>query len=423
MLLHDVDLLMAYDGDKTSDPWHRWVELASWQRLHVACYILESQQTLLLAREPLPSLMIYPNHDLPFPCHISIWDAADATRWAHAYQQQPAELQYVSNLSSAVAKGSLDGFQSSLLINAYLNCPKSVLPYEPALPNFEFEHCLDASPTTRRQLLAAKLVQMTPIRALLAVSGESWIFSERVPSTEAFSRLKSVLRTWLCQIWRKTPYHEPVSPVKVALNLSVNILENTIQEQKDDAPLDLGSDLGIYYAGLVLWAITTAAHTLIKASLQKTQRVPPVPNPPEELLERSENANYMTLVTAENNIQTLEPLPASQPSALDSYDNERMLSHTQIMINAISFLSTVRYEYGEVSELEELSSRLPRLKRDCRCLLLWLKLRLRGLTLSAEESETNGLTNKNCDQLGELLDGITCTLERILSHGWDKWGI
>src|SRR4051812_8052875 len=84
----------------TLDRWAHWIELATWQRLLLSCYILESQQALLLAREPSPPLIQENGLDLPFPAHTSLWDAPTLNDWIYVAQQFSSFPKYVYGVTS-----------------------------------------------------------------------------------------------------------------------------------------------------------------------------------------------------------------------------------------------------------------------------------------------------------------------------------
>ncbi|KAL6705032.1 hypothetical protein ACN47E_007435 [Coniothyrium glycines] len=426
LLLNDLIPSSCRSNTTTVSAWQQWIELAAWQRLLVACYILESQQVLLLAREPIPSLIGFSGQDLPFPCHQSVWDADTPGTWASAYQHQPTHLLYVFQVSSQANHMHFDDFQSSILINTYHNRAEAPVPYASALPSFDFESRLNQSPTTIRQLLATKLAHMTPLRALLAVSGESWIFSEKVPSPQAFTVLKNMLRAWVNQLWGDRSSKSP-PPVSVALFLSVKILELALEEQKDAATFDAGPDMGIYFAGLVLWAITTAAHTKVHGSQPQAQSQPlkreSATSEPVALSKLLTQANLAT----PSMILALRQPPICSPSsptpAPDAGCADHLMSHTWITINTIQFLTSVLNDYDSASSAGRLPSCLARCQTGCISLLLWVKLRLRGVTLGDDPPRTEPWTGKPSDCLGELLEGITRAIERMLSRGWTGWGI
>lgn len=425
-----INDIVGHTKDATLECWNRWIELATWQHLLLSCYILETQQVLLLAREPLPSLLHHSGLDLPFPGYTALWDATTPTEWAAAVCQSPHLPQYVYGVTADLMVTPFDCFQSSLLLAAHYQPFDPSSPYASGPLTLDFEHLLDTSPTTMRKLLTAKLVQVSPIRALLAVSGESWILSKKVTDAHMFSAFKTSLRAWISQLWSPTLPDTHSVPVNEALGLSIEILQQALKEQKDSLTPGIGTDMGIYFAALVLWAITTAANTRVKESqkvaAQQSQRCQsqspllfstslsaPVPSTPTQL------RNQFS--------QHISPNPSlSQPASPVSQaplDCTTLLSHTQITINTITFLSTALLDFSAPNSTTQLPLNIARCQTGCISLLLWVKLRLRGISLDLGNSAPDAGTRRPSESLGELLDSVTGSLERILARGWDVWGI
>ena len=56
----------------------------------------------------------------------------------------------------------------------------------------------------------------------------------------------------------------------------------------------------------------------------------------------------------------------------------------------------------------------------------WVKMRLRNGSLEGRDSvvgPTSAGTGRGGDGLGELLDGVTGVLEKIMGRGFDGWGV
>lgn len=420
----------------TADRWYQWIELASWQRLLLSCFILESQQPLLLARESQSSLIQDTAFEAPFPGHTLLWDAADFAAWKMAARQHSYAPIYVSLVTPESVSASLDIFQSAVIIATDYNCHDPSSPYISCPTTSDVEHLLSPASVTTRSLSTAKLVQVTPLRALLAVSGESWIFSEKVTMSQLLTKFKITLRTWLSHLW-STPTLEGVS-VKEALRLSVEVLQQALQEQRDGIQLEMGTDIGIFYAALVLWAITVASTTRAKGS---QPRIHPHHRP------RSQSQSPPVFSSMTTALQTMsstqlpsQPLPSSAPASfqqstvsstqsqpqspiMGATPENPLLSHTQITINTISFLADAQYAFSNAATVTPTAADHARHQTGCASLLLWVKLRLRGAPLEGPTDIANTSASGPDEGLGELLNGVTGTLERILNRGWSGWGI
>lgn len=275
-------------------------------------------------------------------------------------------------------------------------------------------------------LSTAKLVQVTPIRALLAVSGESWILSEKVETPQLLSTLKTSLRTWVTQFW-STPASEE-APVKAAMRLSVEILQQALQEQRLGVQPEIGTDMGIFYAALVLWVITVAATTRFRglaaeiATKQGRTRGQSLSQPIPSSIDMitAQTADQTSTCMAPNSGQPRSLLSSNAPRSpiIEATPENPILSHAQITINTISFLNNAPLVFSDAAAS---AAGLSRYQLGCVSLLLWVKLRLRGVSLDSQHSAADNLEAK--PGLGELLDGMTGSLERILSNGWSGWGI
>jgi len=277
------------------------------------------------------------------------------------------------------------------------------------------EHLLDDAPATKRMLSVAKLVQVTPIRALLAVACESWIFSEKVATAQAFAALKTTLRTWIAQLW--TTSETESTPVKEALKLSIDILQQAVSEQRDRIPLEMGTDMSVFFAALVLWAITVAATTRTKAAHQKARQQNRRPSnsesPPIFSPTTWASAPPTSSSTSTSTSQPHSPIISATPE-------NPLLSHAQIIINTISFLTdTLAMSDTTASSHQHLADHARR-QTGCISLLLWVKLRLRGVSL---EDQSGAAADASGEGLGELLEGVVGSIETILKKGWGEWGI
>ena len=311
-------------------------------------------------------------------------------------QQYPRPVKYIYEATPDSVAVPLDTFQSTALLSVHYNRIDAELPYASVPSVFEFEGLLETtSPVVTRSLLAAKLVQVTPIRALLAVAGESWILSEKVPTAQAFAALKTTLRTWTAQLWSTTDglHTTQCAPVKQALRLSVEILEQALEDQRDSLTPEMGSDMGIYFAALVLWAITTTATTRVKGPQSNSQ------SPVSRLSSTSSTASLsgqflhhasLSLPSTQPAAAEFNPLPSS-PLAAPQQNNPCLLSHAQITINAISFLSSAVFDFTNATSLAQLGLDIARYQAGCTSLLLWVKLRLRGVALGDGVGRTGDL--------------------------------
>jgi hypothetical protein len=433
--LGDITLSLTQPENATLSSWIRWVELGIWQRLLTSCYILESQQAMLLAREPIPSQFQESGMDLPFPIHTSVWDAMTLEEWTMAAQQYSSSPQYVFAATPDSVLVPCDSFQSSILVAAHYNRFDVAMPYSNTFSNSEIDLLLDESFVTKKKLLTAKLLQVTPIRELLAVSGESWILSEKVSSPQTFTAFKTTLRTWAAQLWSAPMNNCQPAASREALKLSVEILTMALNEPAESLELGMGTDMGVYFAGLVLWAITTAASTRANASQQALRYAPYRHNSLPPSYQTSHNPTSapatstplsdvftiptpMDPCTTQAIVQGLIHSQPTSPARHDSLSGTALLSYDQITYNSLSFLPVILSLALQPQQPLDLST----LQAGCISMLLWVKLQLRGTPLE-DQTDMAVWASAPGDGLGELLDGVVGSLERVLNRGWTGWGI
>ncbi|KAF2805067.1 uncharacterized protein BDZ99DRAFT_524790 [Mytilinidion resinicola] len=429
----------------TYDRWCQWIELSSRQHLLLCSYILETQQTILLARPQQHSLLPHLSGDaLPFPSSVQLWEAPSAVDWAISLHQQPQTPGYVYEVTSDIGVSTrfspLDVFQSSLLLATHYNHFHNSTPYlqPPSYPSID--HLLDPSPLTRHHLFTAQLLQHVPVRALLAVSGESWILSEKVASIASFAGYKATLRTWLNDLW--TPEGPNVKPVRAALKVAINMLCHAMTAPAQTLCLEPGAEMGLYYAVLVLWAVALAStsrqtqaqnprhpqHRSPSQSRRPSQGAVPPFSPPGYGASTNLAQNPSQLQQSNNpaHPSTTSFLPTVLASQARPSNTNSMLQ-SDITFTSLTFLNLASHELDTLG-ISPWPRDLAQWQQGVGALLRWAKMRLRSGAIDGRDSvvstgPTSGSMSRGTDGLGELLDGVVSVLEKIMSRGWEGWGI
>lgn len=269
--------------DAIRQQWLAWIDLHSMERLLTACYILDAQQALLLARPTFTDVNF--GLELYIPACSTLWEAPVHTRWANLLRGGPAPLVDVNQLLDSMAQNDshakrCEPFQSALLTACHTS---SVLTQRQEAnigsyslltashPIFETSNIalLEQALCPQANVLIAhnmvRLAAHSPARALLAISGESWVFSQRL-SSEAllaaaeFETLKTELRLWSETLQQPTLWPASTgmkSDPHEALQCALNIIRLALDMDSRD-PI-FGGEMAIYYSSLVLWASTFRA--------------------------------------------------------------------------------------------------------------------------------------------------------------------
>jgi hypothetical protein len=433
----------------TYDRWCQWIGLSSRQHLLLCSYILETQQSLILARPHKQSMLSHLSGDaLPFPTSTHLWEAPTALDWAIALHQQPQTPGYVYEITSDLGvsvpftSSVPDVFQSSLLLATLYNHFHNPTPYlhSPSYPPVDH---LDSSPITHHHLLSAQLLQHVPIRALLAVSGESWILSEKVPSIATFAGHKATLRTWLNDLWPTDVVIHGPKPVKAALKVAISLLRHALTAPAQTLCLEPGAEMPLYYASLVLWAVTLAS------TARQSQAQPPRSHRSPSQSRRSSHGTIPSFHTSGydnpmglNVSQGPSLLPQSTnpghpantdllPSVLTSQahpTNTNSMLQSDITFTSLTFLNVASCEVESMGGISPWPRDNTQWQQGVGALLRWVKMRLRSGAIDGRDSivSTGPMScsmTRGTDGLGELLDGVVSVLEKLMSRGWDGWGI
>jgi hypothetical protein len=123
---------------------------------------------------------------------------------------------------------------------------------------------------------AVHLISCTPLRALIATSGESWFFSKKLAgdadtAANEFESLKLQLRSWT----GPTTTPDPSSSFGIppsnslfasAVSSALEIVKLATSTPTPHSTLAFGPEMALYFAALVLWAATFAGITRAEAS-------------------------------------------------------------------------------------------------------------------------------------------------------------
>lgn len=359
------------------------------------------------------------------PSPAALWDADSASQWSRQLQlhQDVSRLSYVYEVSSRLGMNSfvpnLDTFQSFLLISTYcVGTGQSDIEI-PMLSGM-----VNPSPQAQLYALTAQLVRCTPIRELLATTGETWIFSEKVTSIDEFNSHKRTLRGWIGELWSPAPTVQSkytdgfgaasaTSRIRSAITLALRICQLSLDNFADKSTCPTpGTELGSYFAVLVLWAVTTTSTT----RLRHAQIV----------------ANARSRPGSRRNTPSSSRVSTPQPASTANHPATRGVSAsvklTTLQHDGVEFIRALATPASLVAELSSLidctsgpSSSMKRLSvgdggvETPPVLSRWQHgvsalLRLARARLSCGETRMTG----------ELLDGVTGVLGTLAMRGWTE---
>ncbi|KAK5009313.1 hypothetical protein LTR28_001644 [Elasticomyces elasticus] len=246
------------------------------QRLLLACYLLDYQHSSLFGRAPLEQSSELSRTELPFPQTTPIWDATpgdDDRRIIDAWRGQHAIVyDSISEATNGAAMMQFppshihDAFQS-LLMMAW-SC-KDDVPVMDVVGYLDPDHLLQTvqdSPSIKVAYHVSMLTRNTPVRDLLAVSGESWVMAEKLTSSDLYIQSQIAVRSWAGQTTGMAYSASPrmPSPNEIAVNRAVYHALEILRLFSDPNVAMTGllfDEWSIHLASLVLWARSYATST------------------------------------------------------------------------------------------------------------------------------------------------------------------
>ncbi|KAI1130075.1 hypothetical protein F5Y10DRAFT_135936 [Nemania abortiva] len=187
----------------TSQHWDQWILEESRRRLLAACFILDTHTSMYHEHSIIhPSITSTP----PIPLTKStqnLWAAQDPEAWEALLSSGSAQLN-TTFLSDEEITPSHVNTAPPLDLAVYLASEALRLPRRSPPSTIDLSASLDLDSTERICSLFSGhpvantylALHYTPLRDLLAVSGDSWLFSKKILDLEEFQQRQYNVRAW-----------------------------------------------------------------------------------------------------------------------------------------------------------------------------------------------------------------------------------
>ncbi|KAI0186768.1 fungal-specific transcription factor domain-containing protein [Xylaria flabelliformis] len=183
--------------------WEEWIVTESRRRLLAACFVLDVHTSLYHEHSTLHNFLT-PTPPIPLVKPTQhLWEAQDLEAWETLVNSDPAQLSPVSLADEEITADHVNS-APPLDIGVYIASEALRLPRRSPASAVDTSIDLDLDSTRRMcDLFPGSAVantylalHHTPLRDLLAVSGDSWLFSRKILEPEDFQRRKHSVRTW-----------------------------------------------------------------------------------------------------------------------------------------------------------------------------------------------------------------------------------
>ncbi|KAH8670816.1 hypothetical protein BX600DRAFT_230297 [Xylariales sp. PMI_506] len=259
---------MGMPPPMTDGRWYEWIEAETRRRLLAASFVLDVHSSVYYEL-PLMQPLINPCPPIPLIAVTQdIWNAPTAEDWmlqmsvTHALSEL-LELREENITPARIASApALD--QAVFLASEALRLPK-----RPGSTPIDLSRAPDLSAVERILGLfpgaptayAYAALHYTPLHDLLAVSGDSWLFTQKVLPSQSFQQHQKRLKHWSGSLHAATAARFAAKALLAHLAADDRLNETTPTTSAMPAPGDhwVTSDLseywGIYACALICWAM------------------------------------------------------------------------------------------------------------------------------------------------------------------------
>lgn len=183
--------------------WDQWIIDESRRRLLAACFVLDAH-TSMYHEHSIMHNFLTPTPPIPLTQPTQrLWEAQDPETWETLISNEPTQLNAVSLADEETTAAHINT-APPLDLAVYLASETLRLPRRSPASTIDVSADLDLASTERicglfpgfpvaNTYLA---LHYTPLRDLLAVSGDSWLFSRKLLDPEDFRRRKASVRSW-----------------------------------------------------------------------------------------------------------------------------------------------------------------------------------------------------------------------------------
>ena len=203
-----------YAPAEVKKAYNFWVDHETRRRILQSCFVLDTLQSTLFGQQlvlgKVPSSRLRGANlqgDMPFPCSSDLWESLPGQEWctrAASSVHDNLALRDATKAALGPNPESLDSFQALLVLSQILmhhrHLPSfmaDLRTFYSNIPLFTGAHTSPQPPLVEFTYHALLAAYYTPVRKLLMVSGESWLYGRKVEDEADFRAAKVALRTWV----------------------------------------------------------------------------------------------------------------------------------------------------------------------------------------------------------------------------------
>ncbi|KAI9753359.1 MAG: hypothetical protein M4579_005184 [Chaenotheca gracillima] len=240
--------------------WCSWLELECKQRALLAAFLLDAHQSTLFGQDPCQQNCLFGQMDLSMPSHSALWDSQGAEEWNLVCQSlvAPSANSVQDEMFRFLADHENTGailapFEASIVVA--LTLTSNGMSTDDQVDELLRHRLEERYPTSHSLLITCNSFQVlhfTPLRDLLAVTGQTWVLGRKMSSHAEFAAAKDRLNAWvLTPAASKAVWHAGHVLRHAFHASSMGFMWNNPGD-------DLHDQWNVYVAALVCWAYGTA---------------------------------------------------------------------------------------------------------------------------------------------------------------------
>lgn len=263
------------------DRWAAWTEAEARRRLLAACFVLDVHTSVYY---DLPLMQSFTKPCPPIPliaASQTLWTVTPED-WEALTTANPAVLQPAALMDNLVSQGLVANAppldQAVFLASEALRLPRKAdfsmhsNVVEP--PKLEAVQRILALFPGSRVGYAYAAIHFTPLHDLLAVSGDSWLFTQKVLESKAFIQHQQTLQQWSASLHAATAARFAAKALVSFLTINDNDTSPTSFQKRRWYMADISDYWAVYVCALICWALGyrgTSATTKTATSTSSSQ--------------------------------------------------------------------------------------------------------------------------------------------------------
>ncbi|KAI1093145.1 hypothetical protein F5B19DRAFT_501682 [Rostrohypoxylon terebratum] len=253
------------------DRWNEWIDNESRRRLLAACFVLDVHASVYYQQHLMKPFPMSTTPPIPLIRPTTeLWAAQSLESWEALIDSLSSNTEPTTLTSEITAEQVADApwlDQTVFLASEALRLPKRS---SPSLLDLTAEVNETSTERITRLFPGSSVgntylaLHYTPLHDLLAVSGETWLFTKKVASFQIFQQHKRRLQHWCTTLHAGVAVRFAAKALLAFIDcsnhntLNATVISNMEEEEGRDGSwhmLDISDYWGLYVCALICWAL------------------------------------------------------------------------------------------------------------------------------------------------------------------------